>query len=457
MKKLLSMLLVVSMSGMMVINVCATPIPDKNIDNTETAVLAAETVHNDFSQSFPAAESERRVTRAEFSHSMATVLDNKGITIDYEGETAFSDTMDSHNYFQDVLLLKKLAIVSGDGDGAFRPNEAITYQEAAAMVGRVFATDATITEKYGAYPTGYIKYALSMGLFENVTAIVDESMNGKDLDTIMTNLENGIKVYDRMERLGCDAYNGEVYIDYYPKNWQGFEENPGVSGNGYFRILPAKLLYSYDNVNWNTLYEDVNGERVYYNLPENMDIDGARYAWEYGCFVNAPFDKEKKYYSYDNKVWQEGMPVANDPENVPLEAERYVLGIKKESIVYHAESGLYFSWQPYENKAYFSERYGTILQEIKYNMIWVSQDAETWIGITIPDNMMFFTSAGLNSKAEAIIIDGAVEFTRDEQAFLDEEEKIAAELGLAYDKPWYKTEKYILRFSDLKKLLGKHR
>lgn len=65
----------------------------------------------------------------------------------------------------------------------------------------------------------------------------------------------------------------------------------------------------------------------------------------------------------------------------------------------------------------------------------------------------FFTGAGINESAKALIIDGAVEFTDDKKAFLDNEEKTASEQGLGYDKPWYKPEKYILRFSEIKTIL----
>ena len=75
-----------------------------------------------------------------------------------------------------------------------------------------------------------------------------------------------------------------------------------------------------------------------------------------------------------------------------------------------------------------------------------------WIGISIPKDMLFFTGAGMNDKAKALIIDGAVNFTDEEKAFLDNEEKTAAEQGLGYDKPRYKPETYMLRFSEVKKL-----
>lgn len=174
---------------------------------------------------------------------------------------------------------------------------------------------------------------------------------------------------------------------------------------------------------------------------------------EYSCFVNASYDKEKEYYSYDNINWFKGSPPQKEIPILELDKNEFVMGIEKESIIYDEESGLYFSWQPYYEQSFYSNRYETTLQDVRCNMIWVSTDAVKWVGISIPEDMLFFTGAGINESAKALIIDGAVEFTDDEKAFLDNEEKIASEQGLGYDKPWYKPEKYILRFSEIKTIL----
>ena len=91
-------------------------------------------------------------------------------------------------------------------------------------------------------------------MFNGAAAAVEHDVTLKDAYTMLNNLDNFFNTYDLMERLGCDTYNGEVYIDYYPKEWQGVAEKPAVSvngySNGYFKILPSKLLYSYDNQEW---------------------------------------------------------------------------------------------------------------------------------------------------------------------------------------------------------------
>lgn len=418
-----------------------------------TSTCFASNIKNyDFSKQLPVEETQKTVTRGEFSSYLAYLLNSKGIATDYKNEEMFIDVQNTHLNYDDVMYLKKLSIINGVGNGEFRPDDNITYQDVATMISRVFLTDYDITNKYGSYPTGYVKYALKMGLFEDVWAVVANDITKEDLYSILNNLDNTIVTHDLMEKLGCDAYNGEVYIDYYPKSWQGFEEKPIATTNGYFRILPAKLLYSYDQKNWNILYEDVNGKRIYHNLPEDIDIDGARYAWEYSCFVNAPYDKNKEYYSFDNKNWFKGSPITDKIPTLELNRSDFVMGIEKESIIHDEESGLYFAWQPYYDEEYNSKRYGIKLADIRHNMIWVSEDAIKWIAIKIPEDMLFFTGAGINKAAKALVIDGAVCFSDEENAFLAEEEKIALEQGQGYDKPFYKPEKYILRFSEISKL-----
>lgn len=147
-----------------------------------------------------------------------------------------------------------------------------------------------------------------------------------------------------MERLGCDVtYNGDVYIDYYPKEWQGFETVPVANSNGYFNILPGKLLYSYDKETWHTAYEDIDGERVYYNLPAN--ITGVRYAEEYNRFVNVPYypylEKEQDY-SFDYKTWYKGIIDQTTDTAMTVDYENYILGLPS-PIISDSISGLYFS------------------------------------------------------------------------------------------------------------------
>ena len=415
----------------------------------------------DFSQPPTGAEAERAVTRAEFSGYLTAALAEKGILAKNGGEPAFNDVAEDSDHYQDIAALKELSIVTGDGDGNFRPDDNITYIEVAAMISRLMATDDMIAERYGAgWPDGPLYFSWEMGLFNGAAAAVEHDVTLKDAYTMLNNLDNFFNTYDLMERLGCDTYNGEVYIDYYPKEWQGVAEKPAVSvngySNGYFKILPSKLLYSYDNQEWHTAYEDIDGERVFYDLPE--DIEGVRYAWEYGAFVNSPFSVGGNSYSYDYKTWHEGepqesAPVSGSESAVAIEEDSFIMGIEKEAIISEPNSGLYFYWSPYEETSYLSARYNETLWKYKYSVVWVSNDCKRWIGVRIPDSIMYFVGAGLNLKAEALQIDGAVPFTDEESAYIQSEAETAESLGLGYDVPEYKTETYMLYFDDLLKTL----
>lgn len=396
------------------------------------------------------AKADKTITRAEFCLKVSDLLKSKGIKTMEKQAEAFLDVSEEDSHFDEIMWLKQLNIISGDGNGNFRPDDNITFQEALVLAGKVIGANQYIKENNEKYPYGYIKFALDKGLSDEVNTAYVNEVTEDEAKIIVNNLGKQIKIYDIMEPLGCDSYDGNVYIDYYPKNWQGFESAPLVNPDAYFKILPAKLMYSYDNKEWHTAYEDIDGKRTYYGLPENLE--GSRYAWEYSAFVSAPYDTEENYYSYDYKTWYEGEPPETEYKNSEVTEGEFIFGIDKEDIIYLEEDGLYFAKYPYEREDYTSKRYNTVLTENKMNMLWVSKDLKEWIGIIIPEGVNFHTGVALERRAQAYIIDCAVDFTEEENAYLDNEERTAEELGLEYDRPRRKTEKYILRFSDVNKL-----
>ena len=419
------------------------------------------------------------ICREDFCNIAVKMIESTGVTLSTENPQRPLGIKDTDNI--NVLKLYKAGVILGKEHHktgiTFAPSDFITREEAATILYRISRYGLNLDMPQSAYNESVsfysdkdmisdwalnaVFYMRELGVMFG-TSVNEFSPSGSYTveQTIATmvrlyNATKSAKGLDIMQPLGCDAYNGQVFIDSYPKAWQGFESKPVASTNGYFNILPGKLLYSYDRENWNLLYEDVDGKRVYHNLPDDVDIDGARYAWEYSCFVNAPFDVKKSYYSYDNKEWIEGKPENKDTVGpADIVTEELPHGITKESIIYDSESGLYLSWQPYEKNTYFSKRYLTTLTEFKYDTIWASVDAEEWTKITIPKEVLFFTSAGIKKQAKAIIIDAAIEFTDEEKAFIDEEEKKAEKLEQGYDKPKYKIEKYIVMLSTLRDILS---
>ena len=448
----------------------------KSINSSEWATdIIAEAVNlgiinEDNSWNFPSS-----ICREDFCNIAVRMIESAGIILPTENPQRPLGIKDTNNI--NVLKLYKAGVILGKEQHktgiTFAPGDFITREEAATILGRIatyFKISAKENIPYANYSdsssiSDWARVAVStMYQLGVMTGVSETEFSPKGLYTVEQTVATMVRLYnvidkskalDIMQPLGCDDYNGQVFIDSYPKAWQGFDSKPIASSNGYFNILPGKLLYSYDRENWNLLYEDVDGERVYHNLPDDVDIGGARYAWEYNCFVNAPFDVNKSYYSYDNKEWIKGKPESKETVSSVDSTIADILpyGIPKESVIYDSESGLYLAWQPYEENDYFSERYQTTLTEVKCDTIWASVDAKEWAKITIPEEVLFFTSAGINTQAKALIIDAAIEFTDEEKAFLDEEEIKAKKLKQGYDKPKYKIEKYIVMLSNLRDIL----
>ena len=448
----------------------------KSINSSKWATdIIAEAVNlgiisADNSWNFPAS-----ICREDFCNIAVRMIESAGVILPTENPQRPLGIKDTENI--NVLKLYKAGLILGKEHHktgiTFAPGDFITREEAATILGRIatyFKISAKENIPYANYSdsssiSDWARVAVSTMYQLGVMIGVSETeFSPKGLYTVEQTVATMVRLYnvidnskglDIMQPLGCDDYNGQVFIDSYPKAWQGFDSKPIASSNGYFNILPGKLLYSYDRENWNLLYEDVDGERVYHNLPDDVDIGGARYAWEYNCFVNAPFDVNKSYYSYNNKEWIKGKPESKETVSSVDSAIADILpyGIPKESVIYDSESGLYLAWQPYEENDYFSERYQTTLTEVKCDTIWASVDAKEWAKITIPEEVLFFTSAGINTQAKALIIDAAIEFTDEEKAFLDEEEIKAKKLKQGYDKPKYKIEKYIVMLSNLRDIL----
>ena len=397
-------------------------------------------------------EKQMFATRAEFSHALAELLRDKGVWGTEKESDGFSDISPEQAYYADILLLEEIGVVNGDGNGNFRPDDLITYQEAVAMLGRSFRGDEWIVRNFGPYPNGYTIFAMQEGLTQGVAMQMNMPVMRGNMEALLKNTGEKIKVYsDLVQKLGCDDYTGQLYIDYYPKHWQGYSQKPIDSSTGYFHIVPEKVLYSYDNETWHVAYEAIDGKTVFYGLPEY--VEAARYNWAYKAFESVPYHPEAMYHSYDYKTWYPGPATQRKYEDLAVTEESFPFGIQGTSLFTDTASGLYFSFLPYEAAYYMSKTYGIEMVETKSNIIWASKDQVNWIGITLPEEVYYYKSFTVRSDIQGIRLDCAVDFTEDERQYLDAVEKQAEEAGGGYDRPQYKYENYIIPFDDILKLL----
>lgn len=109
--------------------------------------------------------SDNQITRAEFT-AVAIRLAGQGdssFSGMYDGR--FSDVSSDHWAAGYIALALNMGIISGYGDGTFRPENPVTYNEAIKMVVCLLGYGIQ-AEKLGGYPSGYIGVATQQNLMD---------------------------------------------------------------------------------------------------------------------------------------------------------------------------------------------------------------------------------------------------------------------------------------------------
>lgn len=108
---------------------------------------------------------EAMVTRAEFAGYIARILGIDEYT--RNEERYFTDVPATYWKSNSINGLASQGIISGGGDSTFRPNDDITYSEAATILIKAMGYDA-YAKLYGGYPDGYIKEAAELKISSGV-------------------------------------------------------------------------------------------------------------------------------------------------------------------------------------------------------------------------------------------------------------------------------------------------
>ena len=110
---------------------------------------------------------ETILTRGMFASMIRRVLYHG---MDYgtgQNDTAFQDLSTSHPYYEDMYVLIKLNVISGDQNGRYFPDNPLIYTEAASMLVKALGY-APYAEAKGGYPSGYLAAAVDAGLNRNI-------------------------------------------------------------------------------------------------------------------------------------------------------------------------------------------------------------------------------------------------------------------------------------------------
>ena len=190
---------------------------------------------------------ERTLTRAEFAAILSRAYPD---VITHELAYMFSDLAEEHWAYQEVQRAVNAGWLKGFGDGTFRPDENITFEQAVTVMCRVSGIIM-----YGAeYPADYLSAAIEYSLTDGVDALIGEVINRGQAAQLIVNALN----YKKSEIDG-NSILGAV------SGGSG-----GGSGGG-----GMKNTVSYDMAMAPAMAETTTG---YYEIPYDFEItDGEGY------------------------------------------------------------------------------------------------------------------------------------------------------------------------------------
>ena len=86
------------------------------------------------------------------------------------GATQYTDVPSTEWYAGDVNLATQMGIISGDGNGLFRPNDQVKYEEAVKMVVAALGYNQEYVMRRGGWPTGYLVIATEAEISKGLSA-----------------------------------------------------------------------------------------------------------------------------------------------------------------------------------------------------------------------------------------------------------------------------------------------
>lgn len=107
---------------------------------------------------------EQTITRAEFTAVVTRLLGLTDLSI-VNMETNFTDVPKDEWYSGYVRIANDRNIIVGFGDGTFKPNEPVTYEQAIKMLVVAIGYEI-LAQETGGYPAGYTTVALDKGLLK---------------------------------------------------------------------------------------------------------------------------------------------------------------------------------------------------------------------------------------------------------------------------------------------------
>lgn len=150
---------------------------------------------------------ERSITRAEMAAVVCRMIDKETDGDKAAGKTAFDDVAASHWASGYINVASDEKIIEGDGNGKFRPEDDVKYEEAIKMIvcALGFGDDIKVDAKD--WSEGYIKVAEDKGITSNLKGTKGKAATRGDIAVMSY---NGLKsdLYAPTASLASGSYTG---------------------------------------------------------------------------------------------------------------------------------------------------------------------------------------------------------------------------------------------------------
>lgn len=120
------------------------------------------------------------MTRAEFAKVATTITGNDRVADAFSGSSKMSDVSADHWAAKYIDCCFNLGLMTGDGDGSFRPDDTITLDECIKTVITVMGYEPA-AQQAGGYPNGYYSVAADKRILNNIQGARREPAVRRDI------------------------------------------------------------------------------------------------------------------------------------------------------------------------------------------------------------------------------------------------------------------------------------
>ncbi len=216
------------------------------------------------------------ITRAEFSKVASKLL----AYATAPGEPTFTDVPKTHWAYEYVETAAAANVVNGTAKGVFSPEETITTQQTAKMLVSILGY-REIAELEGGYPSGYMKMANKIKLFED-TYITSTNITRGQIAMLVANALD-IEVLNPKsygDRVSATTYKGETLL---------FKNLGIVKTNGVVTAVKGTSLTN-TNIEYDENYIEINGKAFKCNLNTTSNLLGLRVDYYYYDAKAEPYE-----------------------------------------------------------------------------------------------------------------------------------------------------------------------